>query len=273
MKQAWKSKKINNMVEDLPITETPVIQDEVIPFADITTEYAKLSNDTDENKNRWLEREKARIELAMQSANDTEKIPLAEELAIIETEMGLLRNKAKEEQLADDPNAPIDDTRIADTPVGFSDLTFETLKNNNPLAFSDIETITEDLIANELNSLYDFKKSTMLALSDLGAESVDTLKDAVSKVNKHALDVEARGYIYKCISDPECKITEAMQDWGVDFYKKDKEGFIKYIANAPVAFSQNTPDVVQPKNIAKCSKSQEELALIFGNDPKETYIN
>lgn len=241
-------------------------------FSDLQKEYDSILPTTSgENMLKWLDKKEAIINLKLQTASDNDKLDLMNDLAMVGTEKTRLEKfKTDNKEAWDKGLKAFEDTS---KPVAFSDILLDTIKANNKVAFSDIDIKEEDIIK-ELKSLYEFKDSTILALSDLGADSTDTLKAVVEKVNDNALDVEARSYIFRCVADPECKITEAMQDWAVDFYKKDKDGFKKHYDNSPVAFSQKHPQTVQPeKHKAKCSESQKSLAELFGNDPEEVYKN
>lgn len=231
-------------------------------FGDLGGQYEALKDAPLATKLQYLNKEKLRLDVAIQQAKDNAKIGLLNQLSMIETEIKLLQAEPKEAVVA-----------VVSKPAPFSDILIDTLKENNTVAFSDTG-ITEKEVVKELKSLYEFKNSTMLALSDVGAGSLDSLSEVIKKVNDNALDVEARGFVYKCMAEPDCKITEALQDWAVDFYKRDKDGFKKHVANAPVAFSQSPPTLApNNKHIAKCSDSQREMALIFNNDPETTYQN
>ncbi len=240
-------------------------------FSDITKEFVIVEKQkTPEQLIDWLKKQNELVKIKIQEAPEEKQVELYGDIAFIANALKQLGAEA-------DTSIPQVEQKsttaaILSQPQGqaFEDIV-SLVKKNNPVAFEDTGDVKDENIIKEIESLYEFKANTMLALSDIGADSPQSIKNAIDKVNANALDVEANSFVQACISNPDCKITLAMQDWATDFYKKDKDGFKTFIANAPVAFSQSHPELSQPDTKAKVSATQERIARIFGNDPEEVY--
>jgi phage I-like protein len=258
-------------------TSEPVIEPEA--FQDIEAEYASVSNTMNgDDLLAWLSSNASRLATELEKADEADKGAIQLQLDFI-TEKQSTLNAFKETN----PDLwakgliskPAEEAVPAPQAVALSDSIIELFKDKKHLAFSDIDPgkeLSMENVESEMKALYDYKESTMKALEDIGADSLESIKTAIDAVNEKALDVEAKSYVRMCIAQPECKITEVMQDWAVGAYKEDKEVFKKQYAGSPVAFSQNLIEVPKPeKSKAKVSQDQESIAIMMGHDPKEVY--
>lgn len=243
-------------------------------FQDVAEEFKNVKSSMNgDDLLGWLDTNKVRLGTEISQAEEGNRVSLQEQIDFIETKKGQLAS-FKEENPELWAKGVIEKEDAEPQVLSFSDGVIDLVKSNSA-AFADIDETYEfknEDIEKELKMLYGFHKSTMQVLDDLGTDSPEKIVDAVKKVNEHALNVEAKSHVLCAIANPDCQITLAMQDWAEDFYKRDKEGFKKYIADAPVAFSQTHIEVKnQTENKAKVSKIQEEVCGLFGNKPEDVY--
>ena len=223
----------------------------------------------------WFDSNMSKLESELTDVPEDQRSPIQEQIDFInqkKSELEAFRNANP----ALWEKGLIEKTEEETVPaMAFSDSMIDLIKDNKSIAFSDIdiEKLSMEDVENELKNLYEFKGQTIKALSDIGADSIESIKKVVDTVNDKALDVEAKSVIRTLIADPSCKITKAMEDWSIDFYKKDKEAFKKFVADAPVAFSQTPPKISKPENKHKnkINSTQEEVAKIMGCKPEEVF--
>jgi hypothetical protein len=262
--------------EEVKTEKTPEPKVKPVAFEDVETEFnTRKSSMNGEDLMGWLETNKLKLNGEIEQADEGDRVAFQEQIDFIEAKKGELQS-FKEENPKLWEKGLVEKEEVILPVMAFSDSVIGLVKENS-VAFSDIDETYEfknEDIENELKTLYAFKKNTMQALDDLGTDSPEKIVEAVKKVNENALNVEAKAYVLSSISNPECQITVAMQDWAEGFYKRDKEGFKKYIADAPVAFSQAHIEVPLPsKQKAKVSQTQIKIAQAFGNNPDDVYKN
>lgn len=159
--------------------------------------------------------------------------------------------------------------------IGFTD--FVASREKKLLAKDAKGNDLEKVLA-EAKALAAFHDVAEKELAAAGLKDFSDISKAIQGLNDNLRNERASHRIDVLMREPECKLTEAMRDWAIDFVKRDEKAFGEWYSGAPVAFS--TIQARQAKTLAsstpgksakKYTKEQEDIAAQFGHNPDEVY--